>query len=59
MIKNLFYIITGIYLSQEYKYVIPNIKNHIKYTHKFLLSNENKKQEILLDCPILKFIFKK
>ena len=59
MIKNIFYIITGIYISQEYKYVIPNIKNHIKHTHKFILSNENEQYQLLLTCPILKFIFKK
>jgi len=59
MIKNLFYIITGIYISQEYKYIIPNIKDHIKYSHKFILSNDIEKQKILLNCPILNFILKK
>lgn len=59
MIKNLFYIITGIYISQEYSLVVPNIKKHMNYVTLMILDDDYKKNDLMQNCPILKFIFKK
>jgi len=65
MIKNLIYCITGMYISQEYKTMVPNIKDHITYITPIILDQLNlndkviKNNNLTYKCPILKFIFKK
>ena len=59
MIKNLFYVITGMYISQEYSLVMPNIKKHVNYATLMILDDGHKNNDLLHNCPILKFIFKK
>ncbi len=55
MIKNLCFVIIGIYMDQEYGQRMPNIKNHYYHINNTLLNNNNSQ---LNKCPIMKFLFK-
>ena len=65
MIKNIIYCITGIYISQEYKTIIPNVKDHINYITPIILDQLNSNNQLIKNknltykCPVLNFIFKK
>lgn len=59
MIKNLFYIVTGMYISQEYDKYVPNIKNHLYYIQNVTLQEKIWDIETKNNCPIIKFILKK
>jgi vacuolar-type H+-ATPase subunit D/Vma8 len=57
MIRDIICIITGIYVTQEYKR-LPNIKNHIKYFNIILNennTNSNNSVKLINKCPISKF----
>lgn len=53
------------YISQEYKTMVPNIKDHITYITPIILDQLNlndksiKNKNLMYKCPILQFIFKK
>lgn len=57
MIKNLCFIIIGIYIDQEYRQLLPNIKNHYYHINNQLLNNGSIKTD-LNKCPVMKFLFK-
>lgn len=60
MIKNLIYITFGIYLEQEYKHILPNIRNHSIYINQIILNNnlsKFSKRTANTNCPIIKYIF--
>lgn len=57
MIKNLSFIIIGIYIDQEYRQLMPNIKNHYYHINNELLNNNGNGTK-LNKCPIIKFLFK-
>lgn len=55
MIKNIGYMIFGIYMNQEYPHLMPNIKNHYYHLNNILLNNYKIKNN---NCPIIKFFNK-
>lgn len=61
MIKNIFNILLGMYIGQEYNKLVPNIKNHISYINILIDSNNNKNKSnyIINKCPIIKYVLKK
>lgn len=63
MIKNLFYILTGIYINQECNNIMPNIKDHLSYIKTIMLNrieypNYTKDKDIYERCPIINYILK-